>query len=306
MAQSTDEPHDRPRGKPSVCRPGCNYRLSDNGITGTLAGILSEGSQMRQKVLIFSASFVVALICLLFATVVFEATTSMGKAPTEHASGNSLPAVTGPPATYTGASKAAYGTGGRLEARGWLSGIVPAVVRIFTNSGAGSGVVIEPIGVVLTSAHVVGDDTHVKVLVEDSKRLTGTVYRIDTTRDLALVRLPPGDYRSASLGQGSDVILGAPVTAIGYPLNLAGPATVTAGIVSRILYQPEFQREVIQTDAAINVGNSGGPLLDANGQVIGIIVSVLREYQSRPTSGISHAVSVSSITDDFLGSTLTQ
>jgi serine protease Do len=153
---------------------------------------------------------------------------------------------------------------------------------------------------------VVGDDAHVKVLVEDSKRLTGRVYRIDAARDLALVRLPSGDYRSASLGQGSDVILGAPATAIGYPLNLAGPATVTAGIVSRILYQPDVQRELIQTDAAINRGSSGGPLLDANGQVIGIMASVEAEYLSKPTSGISYAVSVGSIADDFLGSTLTQ
>ena len=296
-----------PQGDRQCADRGCNCPLIRQWDHRNLRRhIVQNGSQMRQKVLIFGVGFLVGLSCLLGAALVHEVTTGTGKAPTEHVSGNLLPAVAGLSTAEPEASKAASSVEDQLKVTGWLSEIVPAVVRISTKSVTGSGVVIEPIGVVLTSAHVVGDNTHVQVLIENSKHLTGTVYRIDAIRDLALVHLPPGDYRSARLDQGPSVVLGAPVTAIGYPLDLAGPATVTAGIVSRILYQPDSEREVIQTDAAINLGNSGGPLLDASGQVIGIIASVFGEYKSRPTSGISYAVSISTITEDFLGFTPTE
>ena len=161
---------------------------------------------------------------------------------------------------------------------------------------------IDPSGVVLTSAHLVGDSTKVAIVVEDTRLLVGTVIRIDETRDLALIELPPGSYPWAYLGDGSDVILGAPVFAVGYALNLEGSATVTTGIVSRVLYESEYQREVIQTDAAINLGTSGGPVVDANGKVIGIITSFLGEYESQDTRGIGFAVSINTIREDFLAS----
>ncbi len=261
---------------------------------------------MRQKLILFAMGLLVGLSWPLGASAIPELITGSGRVPTEPVSGNPLPAVVGLAATESQASNVAVGGGDELSATGSLAIIIPAVVRVSSKFSAGSGVVIDPIGVVLTTAHLVGDSTHVQVLVENSKLLKGTVSRIDVIRDLALVELPRGDYRSAELGDASDIPLGAAVTAIGYPLNLGGPATVTTGVASRFFDEPKSSRKVIQTDAAINIGNSGGPLVDAGGRVIGIITSVLGEYKSRPTSGISYAVSVETIRDDFLGPRLSE
>ena len=190
--------------------------------------------------------------------------------------------------------------GRHIEASAQLANVLPSVVRVRTSSAAGSGVIIDPSGVVLTSAHLVGDNTQAHVVVGDARTLVGAVTRLDMTRDLALLKLPPGSYRSARLGESSDVVLGAPVSAIGYPLNLAGPATASVGIVSRVVDEPESQREMLQTDAAVNIGSSGGPIITSQGHVIGVIASVLGEYKSLPTAGISYAVSVETIRD-FLG-----
>ena len=173
----------------------------------------------------------------------------------------------------------------RTESTVTIQDVLPTVVRVHTSSDAGSGVIIDPSGLVLTTAHTVGDSLQVHVRVRDRTSLTGTVVRVDETRDLALVELPPGVYRSAELGSSSDIVWGGPVVGISYPLNLPGPATVTAGVVSRVFDEPALGRQVIQTDAAINIGSSGGPLLDRRGKVIGLISSVLGEYRSFPTSG---------------------
>lgn len=187
-----------------------------------------------------------------------------------------------------------------LETSPILAGIIPAVVRVSTKSAAGSGVVIDPAGVVLTSAHLVGDNKLVTVLIDGGKPLTGTVLRVDMTRDLALVKLPSGTYHSAELGTEDEIFWGAPIYALGYPLNLPGPATVTNGIVSRYFDDPKLRRKIIQTDAAINLGNSGGPIVGAEGKVIGITASILGDYPSKPTEGISFAVSIATIREHFL------
>ena len=184
-----------------------------------------------------------------------------------------------------------------------LKEVIPAVVRVSTKSVAGSGVIIDIAGTVLTSAHIVNGDEVATVLVEGREPLIGTVSRLDMARDLALLKLPPGVYPSAELGTESNVFLGAPVYALGYPLNMAGAATVTGGIVSRYLDEPELGRKVIQTDAAVNIGNSGGPIVDSMGRVIGITTSILGDYPSRRTVGISFAVSIATIRDQFLDDT---
>ncbi len=184
-----------------------------------------------------------------------------------------------------------------------LKQVKPAVVRVSTKSVPGSGVIIDTRGTVLTSAHILNDDQFATVFIEGREPLVGTVSRLDQARDLALVELPPGVYPSAELGTESNLLLGAPVYALGYPLNMAGAATVTMGIISRRLDEPELGRQVIQTDAAINIGNSGGPIVDATGRVIGITTSILGDYPSRRTVGISFAVSITTIRDHFLDDT---
>ena len=91
--------------------------------------------------------------------------------------------------------------------------------------------IIDPAGVVLTSSHVVVGSALVSVLIEGENPLIGDVFRVDEEAGLALVRIPSGVYHSAELGTEVDVALGAPVYAIGFPLNMAGPASITAGVV---------------------------------------------------------------------------
>ena len=255
---------------------------------------------MRQKLILFVIGLLVGLGLPFGAGAIPELFDHAGGDADASVRGNVVAAEIKLPSTKPQPSNAVVGGRNGLSPTRSLAEIIPAVVRVSSGLSAGSGVVIDPIGVVLTTAHLVGDNTRVQVLIENSKPLNGTVTRIDVVRDLALVELPYGDYRSAELGDAGDIRLGAPVTALGYPLNLGGPATVTTGVVSRFFDEPESSRKVIQTDAAINIGHSGGPLVDARGRVIGIIISVLGEYQSRPTSGISYAVSVTTIKDDFL------
>ncbi|MSQ06518.1 MAG: trypsin-like serine protease [Dehalococcoidia bacterium] len=181
-----------------------------------------------------------------------------------------------------------------------LALVIPAVVRVTGAAFAGSGVIIDPSGTVLTSAHIVGNATEVGVVVEDTWRLTGRVVRTDAKRDLALVQLPPGAYRAASLARGAAPSLGAAAVVIGYPLGLPGPASVAIGVVSRLVHEPELRRTVLQTDAAVNLGNSGGPIVDYRGEIIGVVASVMGEYQSVPARGISFAVSAETIRQEFL------
>jgi len=181
-----------------------------------------------------------------------------------------------------------------------LEDVAQAVVPVLTESTHGSGVVIDPAGVVLTSAHLVDGNDYVTVRVRDKGLLVGTVSRVDLKTDLALVHLPPGRYHSAELGTEAEIWLGAPVYSVGYPFNMGGPPTITRGIVSRYLEEPKSGRRIIQTDAAINLGNSGGPMLDSKGRVIGIVASILGDYPSAPNTGISFAVSVHTIRNEFI------
>jgi S1-C subfamily serine protease len=175
-----------------------------------------------------------------------------------------------PPATSSTTSPATADKVGYTEVVERLS---PSVVTIQTDSGLGSGVVLRD-DVVVTNAHVVGDASNVMVLYADGTRSPGTVLATDTITDLAVVRtdrgdLPAPEYRS-ELPQPGEVAL-----AIGSPLGFEN--TVTAGIISGLhreipgsAAQTHSLVDLIQTDAPISPGNSGGALLDATGRVIGI------------------------------------
>ena len=146
--------------------------------------------------------------------------------------------------------------------------------------GAGSGVVITPDGFVLTSAHVVeGTDRGVASFV-DGRELTVEVVGSDPLSDLAVLRTESNGLTAAELGDAEGLQVGQLVVAIGNPLGFAG--TVTAGVVSalgRSLAARDGQasrlvENVIQTDAALNPGNSGGALADGSGRVVGINTAV--------------------------------
>jgi serine protease Do len=154
-----------------------------------------------------------------------------------------------------------------------VSMLEPSVVRITTDIAGGSGVIITNTGWVLTNAHVLEDASWIEITLMNGQIYEGSteVYWHEEL-DIAIVKIisTSTNFPAAVLGSSEDTVVGEEVLAIGFPLgtNLEGQATFTTGIVSafRILDGDEY----IQTDAAVNPGNSGGPLVNLKGEVIGI------------------------------------
>jgi S1-C subfamily serine protease len=155
----------------------------------------------------------------------------------------------------------------------------PAVVLISTKTndggGLGSGFLIDTQGHVITNAHVVDGATTTTVTFEDGTETKGTILGVDKSTDVAVVKVDkvPSGIRPVPFGNSGDLTVGQSVVAIGNPYGYSG--TATTGIVSalkRAIQSPSgfIIQNAIQTDAAINQGNSGGPLFDSNGRVIGI------------------------------------
>jgi S1-C subfamily serine protease len=146
--------------------------------------------------------------------------------------------------------------------------------------GAGSGVAISSDGYMLTSAHVVAGGNGVSATFSDGRELSAEVVGSDPLSDLAVVRVDARDLTPAQLGDADELRVGQLVVAIGSPMGLAG--TVTAGVVSalgrslptRTRSAVRLVENVIQTDAALNPGNSGGALADGLGRVVGINTAV--------------------------------
>ena len=148
--------------------------------------------------------------------------------------------------------------------------------------GAGSGFIISPEGYILTNNHVVdeADENGIEVIMSNQHRMKGKVIGTDPTTDIAVVKVDGSDLPTSAFGNSDDLQVGEWVVAIGNPLGLQ--STVTAGIVSAIGRQIGIIQETrgygienfIQTDAAINPGNSGGPLVNLNGEVIGINAAI--------------------------------
>jgi len=183
----------------------------------------------------------------------------------------------------------------------------PGVVTIQTATGLGSGWVYNGSGIIVTNAHVVGTDTQVEVDFASGLKTFGTVIGVDTYSDLAVVQVTAAasELHPLPMGDSSALAVGQSVIAIGNPFGLAG--TMTMGIVSALgralpgsVTDPSgasyTSADIIQTDAAINPGNSGGPLMNLNGEVVGINSSI--ESTSTGTggqpvnSGIGFAISI--------------
>ena len=167
--------------------------------------------------------------------------------------------------------------------------ISPAVVSVGRGNSSGSGVFVRRDGVVLTNAHVVGNARTVVVGLADGRRLSGTVAGADPLLDIAVVRVPITDAPVAPVGDSDGLEVGQLAIAIGNPLGLE--RTVTTGVVSAINRSPRGLQQggLIQTDAAISVGNSGGPLIDSRGRVIGINTAIL---QGPGASGLGFAIPI--------------
>jgi serine protease DegS len=167
---------------------------------------------------------------------------------------------------------------------------LPAVRRR-VESSLGSGVIIDTAGHVITNHHVVKDANEIRVQLADGRVATPKVVGTDPDTDLAVLRVDLPELPAMSLGRSDELRPGDVVLAIGNPLGLS--QTVTQGIVSatgRGSLRLATFADFIQTDAAINFGNSGGALIDTEGQLVGINTAVLA--QALGTEGIGFAIPV--------------
>ena len=160
--------------------------------------------------------------------------------------------------------------------------------------GQGSGFLLDKQGHILTNYHVVQNARQVEVTLSDKRKFRAEVVGFDRPNDLAVIQIPTAEnLKPATLGDSRRLVVGQKVYAIGNPFGLSG--TMTRGIVSalRPVRGPEpglFIDEAIQTDAAINPGNSGGPLLNSQGEVIGINTFILSQVGQ--SAGIGFAIPV--------------
>src|SRR6202790_5172721 len=186
--------------------------------------------------------------------------------------------------------------------------VSPAVANILTKAteydffmdpvpveGAGSGFVIDDKGYILTNFHVVQEAQSIEVVLGDQSRYPAKFIGADQRNDVALVKIAPKGKRltALSLGDSAALQVGQKVLAIGNPFGFQ--STLTTGVVSAIgrtvqTSQTTFIDEAIQTDAAINRGNSGGPLLNSHGEVIGINSAIYTP--SGTTAGIGFAIPI--------------
>ncbi len=231
--------------------------------------------------------------------------------------------VTGSAGTYlvttslgqTGTAAAVGASGSDVVLTSATSGSLPAVIATATKSvvtitvdttavgrfgqtaaatGIGSGIVVSSNGYILTNAHVVSGATSVQVTLPDGQTVAGTVAGTSSTTDLAIVKVNATGLTAASLGNSSSLVVGQTVVAIGDPLGEfsdSASAGIVSGLNRSVAVETENLTGVIQIDAAVNPGNSGGPLIDTAGNVVGIVTA-----GSTSAQGINFAIPISAAT----------
>lgn len=153
---------------------------------------------------------------------------------------------------------------------------------------SGTGCIINPNGLILTSRHVIDGVKEIKVILHDGTQKKATIVNtIGGGNDLALIKITSNKpLKTITFGNSNELKVGQKVLAIGNPFGFNN--TLTTGIISRV----DFERNKIQTDAAINPGSSGGPLVNSNAEVIGINQSIYNPDNNKSNIGIGFAVPI--------------
>ena len=167
-----------------------------------------------------------------------------------------------------------------------------------TSFGSGTGIIVDSQGLVLTNNHVISGSESITVSLEDGTQMQAEVIGADRLSELAMLRLPSGDYPHLPMASDVPLRVGEWVIAIGNALALPGGPTVTVGVISALGRSFETSPgvtlyDLIQTDTVINPGNSGGPLISLEGSLIGINTAVQRISASGTVvEGIGFAINV--------------
>jgi len=173
--------------------------------------------------------------------------------------------------------------------------INPSIVFIEAISGdevsTGTGIVVGKNGEILTSAHVIDENANIEVRTSKGEVYKAEIlFKPENQSDLILIKIKPKSFLPViKLGDSSILKVGQKVLAIGNPFGFSG--TLTTGIISRI----DYEKNKIQTDAAINPGSSGGPIVNAEGEVIGISQSIYNPDNNRSNIGIGFAIPVNDV-----------
>jgi len=173
--------------------------------------------------------------------------------------------------------------------------------RVFPVQGVGSGIILDNRGHILTNNHVIDDTDRLRVTFGDSRQVNAKTVGKDEVTDLAVVKAEPQElysndevsFHPAHLGNSEELKVGQIVMALGNPFGLTGGPTVTAGIISSLNRNVQFENgilELVQTDASINPGNSGGPLINTRGEVVAINTAKIPYGQ-----GIGFAVPINTV-----------
>jgi S1-C subfamily serine protease len=215
-------------------------------------------------------------------------------------------------ASGSGSTKSAQTSAGTIDVAAVAETVAPSVVTVSATVGngqavgeaVGTGVIISPDGEILTNAHVVAGAEDVRVrFAGNTEPVPATIVSSDAGNDLALLRVDiDADLPPVAIADPASIRIGDPVVAIGFALDLDGDPSVTLGIVSALdrtltISDRDSLDGLIQTDAAISSGNSGGPLVNAAGQLVGINTAVAESDIEVAATNVGFAIGAEEINE---------